>query len=217
MTQPTVLWDIGLEYPDKSDPLKSWPDDPDIVVHVFPRESKYDVAVEIQRPADGPSVVSGVAIRTTHMLSGAGEPRPISPREIQRLPLARIVRAAAAAAATAPTWDELPSVSTRYPSERLRIRGRPDILYYDHEHAVRERFPDVPWLAATKRKLAVPRGRPQRGKSAKFYLDILAKHDDLAAEGYASPVKAIARQKGVSENTVHQWLYRARHNIERSG
>jgi hypothetical protein len=213
---PSALWDIGLEYPDKSDPTRSWYDDPDLVVHVFPRDSKYDVAVEIQRPADGPSLVSGVAIRTTHMLSGASEPRPISPREIQRLPLARIVRAAVAAAATAPAWDELPSVSTRYPSEPVRIRGRPDILYYDHEPAIREKFPDVPWLATAKRKLATPRGRPQRGKAAKFYLDLLVLHDDLAAQGYASPVKEIAKRMKESENLVHQWLYRARHKVERS-
>ena len=57
--------------------------------------------------------------------------------------------------------------------------------------------------------ILVPRGRPQRGRSVKFYRQIAE-----AARAYKrlgiSPAKEIARRKGVSENLVHQWLYVAR-------
>jgi len=54
-----------------------------------------------------------------------------------------------------------------------------------------------------------PRGRPERGKSTTFYRELADSYRSFAERG-KSPVKEIARRKRVSENTVHQWVYRAR-------
>ena len=58
--------------------------------------------------------------------------------------------------------------------------------------------------------LALPRGRPSRGRSTQFYSELLAVHRDLLKQGNSRPVREIARRKNVTENLVHQWLYRAR-------
>jgi len=60
------------------------------------------------------------------------------------------------------------------------------------------------------RKVVLPRGRPARGRSTKFYREILTSYRTLKAQGEKSPVRHIAQRKSVSENTVHQWMYRAR-------
>lgn len=203
------MWDIGLEYPEKQ--LST---DPDLVVHVFPRGSKYAVAVELQRVPDATPVVSGIAVRSAHLLSGDEDPGLLTPRDVQRLPLSRIVRAALAAEAKAPRDfaelnDQRPT--TRPGAQWLRIRNRPDVLYYDHGGG--STLPDAPVVEAARGKLTIPRGKPRRdepAKSTKFYMDILAAHSGLVEQGQASPVKEIARRKGVPANRVHQWLYRAR-------
>jgi hypothetical protein len=94
------------------------------------------------------------------------------------------------------------------------IPGRPALFYdrYEHNERLRERFPELQWedtWADTARKVLVPRVRPQRGKAASFYKEIADAYRQLAASG-VSPVKEIARRKRVSENTVHQWVHRAR-------
>lgn len=55
----------------------------------------------------------------------------------------------------------------------------------------------------------MPRGRPQRGKATGFYREIADSYRAYVKAG-EPPVKKIARQKRVSENTVHQWIYQAR-------
>jgi hypothetical protein len=65
-------------------------------------------------------------------------------------------------------------------------------------------------------RILVPRGRPQRGRSVKFYRELLDAARDYEKRGL-SPAKEIARRKGVSENLVHQWLYVARHRYRRDG
>lgn len=205
----TSRWDIGLEYPEKQ-----WGDDPDLVVHVFPRGERYAVAVELLRDGDS-LIVSGIAVRVAHMLSGGGPPDSLSPRdEVQRLPLRRITQAALAAAAKAPRdyaalIQESPR-TRRGTDEWLRVRNRPDVLLYDDGDGG---LSDAPTVQAARQRLKVPSGRPSRSapaKSLKFYRDLLAKQQQLVEEGHPSPVKEIARRMGVPANRVHQWLFRAR-------
>jgi hypothetical protein len=58
-------------------------------------------------------------------------------------------------------------------------------------------------------RILVPRGRPQRGRSAPFYRELLAAARRLE-QGGVSPANEIARRKRVSPNLVNQWLHVAR-------
>jgi hypothetical protein len=201
-------WTIGVEWPERH-----WYSDPELVLTFFGQELPYAVAVELCRDEDGP-FVTGVSVRRHTLAGWDGRTRThVSPRDVQRLPLARIVTAALAAAATVeqPT-DPVPFVGQLPGTGIERIPGRPHQLMYDYrDDEQRERFPPRPehqW-AEDARKILVPRGRPKRGKSASFYKDIGKNHREFAAMGL-SPVKEIGRRKRVSENTVHQWVHRAR-------
>lgn len=105
----------------------------------------------------------------------------VSSRDIRRLPMASIIQAAQAtlAGARVPLWDSVSYEKTK--RELLRALGQ----------------------------VKVPRGRPERGRSTKFYLELLESHAQLKAQGL-KPAPEIARRKGVPLNTVHQWLFRAR-------
>jgi hypothetical protein len=59
------------------------------------------------------------------------------------------------------------------------------------------------------KKLRAPSGRPQRGRSAKFYKEFAEEYRKFKADGF-SPAQEIARRKGVDPNTVHQWAFQAR-------
>jgi hypothetical protein len=179
---------------------------PEFAVVVFPVEAPYTVTVEFRRDPDARPFVMGVAVRYQPLWAFEDdfwerdeEERPhVSPRDVQRLPLARIVRAAIAAANSA----ERPVIEST---------GKPAVSETARLFADESAEPwkgDPPWAEAA-RKILVPRGRPERGKSAKFYKDLADSHRAFALAG-KSPVKEIARRKGVSENTVHQWVHRAR-------
>jgi hypothetical protein len=58
-------------------------------------------------------------------------------------------------------------------------------------------------------RILVPPGRPKRGRSIKFYCDILKAAHEFEQRNL-SPAKEIARRKKVSENLVYQWLHVAR-------
>lgn len=209
-------WHIGKEWPPRY-----WYTDPELVLTFFaPEGAPYSVAVELRRDDAGP-FVTGVAVRRSVFgTDWDGVSRThVAPRDIQRLPLARIVRAATAAAATI-EWDAKPVsleplLSELGPPDEHGNRsgppipGRPAIAYDPGKR--RERYPVPPGMqwADTARQVLVPRGRPQRGKAALFYKEIADSYRELAFTG-ASPVKEIARRKRVSQNTVHQWVHRAR-------
>jgi hypothetical protein len=59
------------------------------------------------------------------------------------------------------------------------------------------------------KKLRAPSGRPERGRSAKFYKEFAEEYRKFKADGF-SPAQEIARRKGVNPNTVHQWAFQAR-------
>ncbi len=59
-------------------------------------------------------------------------------------------------------------------------------------------------------KALTPRGRPKRGRSSKFYVQIADVYRQLAQRDVGSPVQEIARRMDVPPNRVHQWVHRAR-------
>jgi hypothetical protein len=186
---------------------------PEVAVVFFPTDRPYTVSVELRYDPDGAPFVLGVAIRCQYPSweewqewrenigwPAAGTRPHVSARDIQRFPIAQIVRAALAAAATA----KRPTLENGKPA-----RSQVAAVLADADPAWREQGGrDWDW-AEDARKILVPRGRPERGKSAGFYKDIAVSHRKFAAAG-KSPVKEIARRKRVSENTVHQWVHRAR-------
>jgi hypothetical protein len=187
-------WTLQAEWPEQR-----WWSDPELVVTAFEKGMRYAVSVELRRDPDGAPFVTGVAVRRHTWADGwSGERTHVSSRDIQRLPLSRIIRAALAAAATA----EQPAKTTSLP-------GAPAFeLVYDPGDEPRWRDAGPEW-ARDARRILTPRGRPRRGKSAAFYKELAESHRRFSAAG-KSPVKEIARRKRVSENTVHQWVHRAR-------
>jgi hypothetical protein len=100
--------------------------DPELIVTVIPQEygERYAVAVELRRDDDGPYVI-GVTVRRTLLAGYTGGRTHVSPRDVQRLPLAAIIRAALAFASTvAKPTDE--RESSRVPGGLLR--GPVDVL-----------------------------------------------------------------------------------------
>jgi hypothetical protein len=201
-----------------------WPGDvdrygPELVVTVIPQEygEHYAVSVELRRDENGPYVV-GVAVRRSVLAGYTGLRTHVSPRDVQRLPLARMVAAALAIASTAtrPTGDERVQGSDPGPSPvATLVEGESAwVTYYDVGHADewRELGFDLPPAMIEAGKILVPRGRPQRGKSVDFYRQLAKSYRAFELAGL-SPVKEIARRKRVPENTVHQWIHRMRHEL----
>jgi hypothetical protein len=149
----------------------------------------YTVEAEVAEDEEtGAPAVVGLSIRRQ-----GDEPNlPVSLRDIRRLPLATILSRARAAAS----------------------------IVFDAKHRVAETGEDqeldMAELAARVRKARAPRGLPERGHSAAWYLELLQAERDLRASGVEHPGAELARRKKVPPNTVYQWLYRAR-KIEREG
>jgi hypothetical protein len=190
--------------------------DPDLIVTVLEQDSPYGVSVELQRDeTGGPPFVIGVAVRRSRLRGWkSGERAHVAPRAIQRLPLARIVRAALAAAALA--MEKPPVYPPRLdPDTGELIQSRSARRGVLAEEGRYDPGPERDAQAASgdygavARRILVPRGQPVRGKAAGFYREIARAHRELSALGL-SPAKEIASRKGVSRNTVDQWLHRAR-------
>jgi hypothetical protein len=153
---------------------------PDFTLTVQLRGSPYLVAIEICLSGDEATpFASGTSIRR----SDRGR---VSARDVQRLPLSAMMRAATAAVGAA--VREGAGWSAEVPPFKIGDGDR-----WPHK----------------ARKVLVPRGRPQRGKSTEFYREIARTHDEYSALGL-SPAKEIASKKNVPEGTVHQWFHRAR-------
>lgn len=189
--------------------------DPELIVTVIPQEygDHLAVAVELRRDEDGPYVI-GIAVRR-HVLAGyTGLRTHVPPREVKRLELSRMVDAALGLASSVP---EAPSPETTpggsdpgpWPVDVLVEGDSTWATYYDVAHAEewRELGFEVPPEMVAARKVLVPRGRPHR--STTFYREIANAHREFQRRGL-SPVKEIARRKREKENTVHQWVHRAR-------
>jgi hypothetical protein len=157
---------------------------PDLEVTVIEKGADYVVSVQVKYDDDG-AYATGVAVRRDPLVGYKGGRTEVSPREVKRLPLARIIGAALAYA---------------------DVLGKP----LPRKPRAGEQMPEL--VAAEKilsPRIRAPRGRPQRGGSAKFYKQIAEAYRQAAAAGL-NPIKEIARQNGAPENTVHQWIHRAR-------
>jgi hypothetical protein len=166
-------------------PNAGWPGNPEEIFEIGLSEQPYEVSVELRRDPEGDPFVTGITVRRWQVkLQGVDDPDDpdelrVSPRDVRRLPLSRIVEAALVASSE-------PMAEGNW----LGDEGRPQL-------------PD------DLKSVLVPRGRPQRGKATGFYREIADSYRGYVKAG-KSPVKEIARRKRVSENTVHQWVYRAR-------
>lgn len=65
-------------------------------------------------------------------------------------------------------------------------------------------------MDAAARTLTAPRGRPRKGQGMAFYRELAGFYRELVRSGVRHPAKEIARRKRVSQNLVHQWVFRAR-------
>jgi hypothetical protein len=200
----------------------TWPADvhlysPELVVSVYqpyhPRGEGLEVAVELKFDDAGPYVI-GVTARALAVMGDPGARRTVSPRDVQRLPLARIVNAVLAFAATV----EKPTEE----SDETREGVGPTLTYIDPDATVRtyygvgahdvweERGFQVPAEMIPAAQVVEPEQLPQPGKTSRdFYVWIANEHRRHSARG-RSPAKEIAKAKGVPENRVHQWIHRAR-------
>lgn len=107
--------------------------------------------------------------------------------------------------------DDIPDLTSmrdiqRLPLQHLADGARAVVLEYEeklrHGDAASEINP-------ARRRPFAPKGRPQRGRSTKFYREFADSYRRFMVKG-VSPIKAIAAEMGEDENTVHQWAHRAR-------
>ena len=161
------------------------PYEPELVVTVIPQEygEHLAVAVETRADEDGYYVV-GVAVRR-HVLAGyTGQRTHVSPRDVQRLPLARMVTAALAFARVVvkPTGDEVVGGVQPGPApvDTLVLDdGTTYATYYDVGHAgewQEQGFEVAPAMVEAGRVL-VPRGRPEQGRSVDFYRELARSYE----------------------------------------
>jgi hypothetical protein len=177
-----------------------WPAEPHVLVRVRLTEEPYAIDVELVRDDEQGFVPVGVSVRrlfptSRHRRGGSYpfaegiRPEPVSAADMRKIPFGRIIRAA------------ITAVSSMEPFKK----GEAD----DPERILEERHEALD-------RILVPRGRPKRGRSVKWYCDLLKAARRFEERGL-SPAKEIARGKtGVSENLVHQWLHVAR-RYEREG
>jgi hypothetical protein len=178
-----------------------WPAEPLFIASIRGvTDAPYAVDVELARDDEGAFVPVGVLVRrlfptSRHKQGGVypfasgTQPEPVSAAEIRKIPFGKIIRAAITAASSMEPFK----------------KGEAD----DPERILEERHNEI-------ERILVPRGRPKRGRSVKWYCDLLKAAKRFEERGL-SPAKEIARGKtGVSENLVHQWLHVAR-RYERDG
>jgi hypothetical protein len=192
-----------------------WYTDPELVLTFIDddRDDRFGVAVELRCDDEGP-YVTGIAVRRHPLAGYRGKRTNVLPRDVQRLPLAKI---AAAALAFASTIEKPPPTRWLHPEEeaagwtarpfdpRVEAGG----TYSLGGERWDERFGPEPVPLVEAGRVLFPRGRPERGKSVDFYRELGRAYRELELRGQ-SPAKAIARGKRVPENTVHQWVHRAR-------
>jgi hypothetical protein len=166
----------------KGEDTFQWPAEPTERAWIWGvTEDPYVVEVELVRDSAGSLVPVGVAVRRTFSTSRRKKGR--------RYPFAE---------GTAP--EPIVAVDLRRIPMGRAIRAA--------LNAVGQPFPTDERHDELDRIL-VPRGRPRRGRSAKFYREILEAVSYCEQRGL-SPAKEIARRKSESENLVHQWIHVAR-------
>jgi hypothetical protein len=195
-----------------------WPDDPSLygaqlIVTAFQLGARLEVAVELRYDDAGPYVI-GVAARSVAVAGHPDQRSSVSPRDVQRLPLARIVNAALAFAATAekPTEENNEMRDGRTPAWTDIYPGATARTYYDvggREEWERAGF-EIPDEMAVAAQVAPPTEKPQPGRLNRgFYKWVARQHREHSKAG-RQPAKEIAKATGAPENRAHQWIHRAR-------
>jgi hypothetical protein len=168
-------------------PLPHKEDDPVVLI----QDGEYQVSVEFTRDSEGKPVPTGLRVQKAVPMDPQPELEPQG--DVYMFAAERV----------APRWSKEPeAVSAR------EIRRLPLTAYVEAAVAYVSsggRFEALERL----REIHLPRGLPERGRSAGFYREIADAYRQLRAQG-KRPVPEIARRKRVDENTVHQWVYRAR-------
>lgn len=216
MGKPKIRYGWGVNRPVAPEPARGdegrpWPVPPTEELVVAGDE--YVVTIEMRRDSKGAVVPTGVTVRRAvptekppsrddddgeaylryrMRLRKHGHGRLLWPEDAEPLPL------------SATELRRIPFGAYVRAALALAEGGRPG-------------KPSIDEAAAEAVRLVLPKGRPERGRSLDFYRGLLRAHDVLVQRGEAHPVRVIARQKGVPENTVHQWLYRAREIKRKEG
>jgi hypothetical protein len=194
-----------------------WYTDPELVLTVIPntREEQLAVVIDLRFDDDGP-YVTGLTVRKHPRAGYRGERTNVSPRDVQRLPLAAYVRAALAFASTA----EKPPLPRAHPEEAAL--GIPDPRPFDPRvesdrvvevgaaaEELLERGFEVSQAALAAGAALAPPEMPPRGKKPplKWVAD---QHRLYSKTPGLSPAKEIAAALDVPLNRVHQWIHEAR-------
>jgi hypothetical protein len=164
-----------------------WPMPAQSIMRVLSTEfPKYAVDVEFRLDAFDEPVVTGVAVRRRVPMKSKPEraaldPKAEWPEGIEPLPLSlRDVR--------------------RLPLDRIATAALVAVRQFS------ESGPDR--MLPVADALSLP-GRPVGRNKDRFYATVAELHRRYAKQG-RSPAKELARRKHVSENTAHQWIYKAR-------
>lgn len=187
-------WSTWREFKDDVRPRRErlaegapWPMPAQGIMRVFSTEfPKYAVDVEMRLDAFDEPVVTGVAVRRCVGMKAnkrAGfDPPPEWPEDVEPLPVSlRDVR--------------------RLPLDRIATAALVVVRQFRES-------PDPDRMLPVAEALSLP-GRPVGRNKERFYTTVAELYRRYAGEG-RSPAKELARRKHVSENTAHQWIYKAR-------
>jgi hypothetical protein len=173
-----------------------WPLPAEGIMRVLSEEwPRYAVDVEFRLPPGTPTgpfresgpVVTGISVRPRVPMKAKGKRAAFEheaewPEDVEPLPLSlRDVR--------------------RLPLDRIATAALVAVRQYAEEPSP-DRFDPV------SEALSVP-GRPRGRNKERFYKAVAELHRSWTLKGL-SPAKELARRKRVSENTAHQWIYKAR-------
>jgi hypothetical protein len=188
-------WSTWREFKDDVRPTRealatgaAWPMPAQGIMRVFSTEwPKYAVDVELRLDAFDEPVVTGVVVRRSVPMKAKGkrasfDPGAEWPEDVEPLPLSlRDVR--------------------RLPLDRIATAALVAVRQFSES-------PSPDRMLPVAEALRLP-GRPVGRNKERFYTTV-AKLYRMYALQNRSPAKEIAKRKQVSENTAHQWIYKAR-------
>ena len=167
-----------------------WPMPAQSIMRVVSEEwPKYAVDVELRLDALDEPVVTGVAVRPRVPLKARGRRAGIEPPNNAEWP-----------EGTEPLPLSLRDVR-RLPLDRIATAA---VVYV--RQAKEEPSPDR--MQPVAEALSLP-GRPTGRNKERFYRAVAELYRQWTLKGL-SPAKELAKRKRVSENTAHQWIFKAR-------
>lgn len=188
-------WSTWREFKDDIRPTREalaegdpWPRPAQGIMRVVSTEfPKYAVDVELRLDALEEPVVTGVAVRRRVPMKAKGKRAAFDPEsewseDVEPLPVSlRDVR--------------------RLPLDRIATAALVAVRQFRES-------PDPDRMRPVAEALSLP-GRPVGRNKERFYGTVAELYRRYAQQG-RSPAKELARRKHVSENTAHQWIYKAR-------